>query len=192
MRVPARLAAAPSEATPATPAPCCRDPKAFLEGLLERYVREVQRSTPAANLGSPSKPGLALVAAPATASGGDILAAGAGAAAPGSSGGDSTDTALLLSAAAVALLQVQPALADHAVALGYVDKLVRLLAVRAPALPAGGLTPELFDAAPLLPGTWRCQGPPLHGSPWANCTHALGPAPCHAPVLSRPVPCPCR
>lgn len=131
-------------------------------------MREVQRSTPAANLGSPSKPGLALVAATAGGGSSASLAASAAAAGAGASGGDSTDVALLLSAAAVALLQAQPALAEHTVALGYVEKLVRLLAARAPALPAGGLTPDLIDAAPLLPGK-QCQGSlpeGLPGGPW--------------------------
>lgn len=40
------------------------------------------------------------------------------------------DLAVLLSAAAVAVLQHHPPLAEHAVALGYVDKLVKLLAAR--------------------------------------------------------------
>lgn len=62
------------------------------------------------------------------------------------------DLPLLLSAAAVAALQAQPGLAEHAVSLGYVDKLVRLLAARAPPLPPGGFTAELLDAEPLLPG----------------------------------------
>jgi DnaJ family protein C protein 13 len=64
-----------------------RNPKRFLEGLLEMYPREI--------------------------------AAGA------------SDTAVLLSAAAVALLRVHSLLAEHAVALGYVSKLLELLRGRA-------------------------------------------------------------
>ena len=169
----------------------CRDPKAFLEGLLERYTQAMQRGTPSAALGSPTKPG------------------GAGSAAlpqpPGDAGdaiGGGADLPLLLSAAAVALLQAQPGLAEHAVVLGYVgetlfrclkmgkdacmkgkrvaahcpclhsptacpcdsprrqplrvcpcaEKLVRLLVARAPPLPPGGLTADLLEGAPLLPG----------------------------------------
>jgi hypothetical protein len=123
----------------------CRNPKAFLEGLLERYVAELQRSTPAAQLGSPSKPATALAvttaAANSAAAATDSQLAGAGA-----------DLALLLSAAAVALLQAQPALGDHAAGLGYVEKAVRLLAARAPPLPGGALEPEALREAPLLPG----------------------------------------
>jgi hypothetical protein len=72
----------------------------------------------------------------------------------------------------VALLQAQPgALAEHAVALGYVEKLVRLLAARATPLPAGGLTAELLDSASLLPGVYQdgfrvpCLSQPHHANP---------------------------
>lgn len=148
-----------------------RDPKAFLEGLLERYTREVQRSTPGANLGSPPKPGLhstALVSASVTPQ--DRLAPGSGSAGGGAPGGalaagggaeahmpsataaaPGADLALLLSAAAVALLQAQPSLAEHAVSLGYLEKLVRLLAARVPPLPVGGLTAEALDGGRLMP-----------------------------------------
>ena len=148
-----------------------RNPKLFIEGLLERYVAEVQRLTPGASqapgssvVGSPSKlaPSSALVPAKAAAasavgkSAGAAAAAGQGAAAavgtPAATGTD-LDLPLLLSAAAVAALQAQPGLAEHAVSLGYVEKLLRLLAARAPPLPPGGLTAELLDAELLLPGT---------------------------------------
>jgi hypothetical protein len=46
------------------------------------------------------------------------------------------DEAVLLSAAAVELLRVNALLADHAVALGSVDKLLRILAAHVPP-PAG-------------------------------------------------------
>jgi hypothetical protein len=72
----------------------CRNPKAFLEGLLERFN---------------SAAGSAQLAAPA---------------------GAESDQALLLSAAAVAFLQANVPLGDHAAALGYVDKLVRVVAAR--------------------------------------------------------------
>ena len=151
----------------------CRNPKLFIEGLLERYIAEVQRLTPGASqapgsstVGSPSKPapGSALVPAKAAATAGGSAAtpaaaaahsaagAAAGAAVDGTAAAADLDLPLLLSAAAVAALQAQPGLAEHAVSLGYVDKLVRLLAARAPALPPGGLTAELLDAEPLLPG----------------------------------------
>lgn len=114
-------------------------------------MAEMQRATPGAalgSLGSPIKAALAATAPPA-------------AAAPPleEPGGGGADLPLLLSAAAVALLQAQPALAEHAVALGYVEKLLRLLAARVPALPAGGLTAELLDSEPLLPGgrAWEWQ-----------------------------------
>jgi hypothetical protein len=125
----------------------CRNPKAFLEGLLERYVSEVQRSTPGiiTHVGSPSKPSTLLALSGPPAAGADPQQAEAATAI-------GADLPLLLSAAAVALLQAQPPLADHAVALGYVDKLVKLLAARAPPLPGGTLAPELLEGAPLLPG----------------------------------------
>ncbi len=50
------------------------------------------------------------------------------AAGPGAHPGD----AVLLAAAAVELLRSHPLLGDHAVGLGYVDKLLRLLAARLP------------------------------------------------------------
>ena len=46
--------------------------------------------------------------------------------------GASPSDALLLSAAAVALLRGHTLLADHAVDLGYVDKLLKLIAARLP------------------------------------------------------------
>jgi hypothetical protein len=65
----------------------------------------------------------------------------------------------------VALLQAQPgALAEHAAALGYVEKLVRLLAARAPPLPAGGLTAELLDSVPQQPGAYQA-GVQVHALP---------------------------
>lgn len=45
--------------------------------------------------------------------------------------------AVLLAAAAVELLRGHGLLADHAVKLGYMDKLVKVLAARVPARPAG-------------------------------------------------------
>lgn len=60
-----------------------RNPKRFVEGLLDTYVREVTANA--------------------------------------------TDAAVLLSAAAVALLRVHALLADHAVQLGYLSKLLELL-----------------------------------------------------------------
>lgn len=47
------------------------------------------------------------------------------------------ETALLLSAAAVELLRGHPLLADHAVGLGYADRLLKLLATRVPATSKG-------------------------------------------------------
>ena len=47
------------------------------------------------------------------------------------------ETALLLSAATVELLRGHPLLADHAVGLGYVDRLLKLLAARLPATSKG-------------------------------------------------------
>ena len=52
-------------------------------------------------------------------------------------GRQSSDRALLLSAAAVELLRGHPLLADHAVSLGYVDSLFKLLAARLPSKPQG-------------------------------------------------------
>lgn len=49
------------------------------------------------------------------------------------------DAALLLAAAAVELLRRNPGLADHAVALGYVDRLLRLLSAR---LQVSGMAPS--------------------------------------------------
>lgn len=108
-------------------------------------MAEMQRATPGAlgTLGSPAK-------APPGSS--KALAATAPAPAAATEELSGTDLPLLLSAAAVALLQGQPPLAEHAVTLGYVEKLVRLLGARAPPLPPGGLTPEALDAEPLLPG----------------------------------------
>ena len=45
--------------------------------------------------------------------------------------------AVLLAAAAVELLRGHSLLADHAVKLGYMDKLMKVLAARVPARPAG-------------------------------------------------------
>ena len=45
--------------------------------------------------------------------------------------------AVLLAAAAVELLRGHGLLADHAVKLGYMDKLMKVLAARVPARPAG-------------------------------------------------------
>ena len=50
-----------------------------------------------------------------------------------------SDRALLLSAAAVELLRGHALLADHAVALGYTDRLLKLLAARLPMKPSGQL-----------------------------------------------------
>ena len=46
--------------------------------------------------------------------------------------------AVLLAAAAVELLRGHGLLADHAVKLGYIDKLMKVLAARVPARAAGG------------------------------------------------------
>lgn len=109
-----------------------RNPKAFLEALLERYVAVLQAATPSAGLGSPLRPARSHPApgsSPGTvATGGTVPAP---AAAPGGMAAPAdVDLAVLLSAAAVAVLQHHPPLAEHAVALGYVDKLVKLLAAR--------------------------------------------------------------
>ncbi len=161
--------------------PNCRNPKLFIEGLLERYVSEVQRLTPGASqapgsslVGSPSKPGPGSALVPAKPAAGTAASAGAptvaaaaaarsaaegATAADGTAAGADVDLPLLLSAAAVAALQAQPGLAEHAVSLGYVEKLLRLLAARAPQLPPGGLSVELLDADPLLPGgQWSGRG----------------------------------
>lgn len=95
-----------------------RNPKGFLEGLLDEYISTVQSSTPQANLGSPIKSGVSTT-----------VRSGA-AAAPATEG---SGRAITLSAAAVALLQYHPSLADHAVGLGYVEKCIRLLGARVPA-----------------------------------------------------------
>lgn len=115
----------PQPPNPCSLHPMCRNPKAFLEGLLERYVLDVQRATPSAGtLGSPSKPTLlgnpatSTALAATTTAAAKPAAAGADEQQGGSSGGP--DLPLLLSAAAVALLQAQPALAEHAVSLGCV------------------------------------------------------------------------
>lgn len=50
--------------------------------------------------------------------------------ASGAAAAADADLAVLLSAAAVAVLQNHAPLADHVVALGYVDKLLKLLAAR--------------------------------------------------------------
>lgn len=47
------------------------------------------------------------------------------------------DRALLLSAAAVELLRAHSLLADHAVGLGYTDRLSKLLVARLPPKPQG-------------------------------------------------------
>ena len=46
--------------------------------------------------------------------------------------GSHASDAVLLAAAAVELLRSHPLLGDHAVGLGYIDKLLRLLAARLP------------------------------------------------------------
>ena len=88
-----------------------RNPRAFLEALLERFLATVLSCTPGVDLGSPSKTPLC---ASKAATGEELPEA----------------LATLLSAAAVALLQHHVALGDHAAALGYVGKLLRLLAAR--------------------------------------------------------------
>ncbi len=111
--------------------PMCRNPKAFLEGLLERYVAVLQAATPgAAGAGSPLRvpaparlPGAPAPPAPAAA-------ARAAPAAAGDPAAPDADLGVLLSAAAVAVLQYHALLAEHVVALGYVDKLLKLLAAR--------------------------------------------------------------
>jgi len=107
-----------------------RNPRGFLEGLLDRYISVVQSSTPGANLGSPVK-------IHPRSTGESTTSAGDGQQQEEEE--DAHDMAVLLSAAAVALLQYHPSLADHAVSLGYVDKCISLLAGRAPKLPPGGL-----------------------------------------------------
>ncbi|KAL0040215.1 hypothetical protein WJX77_000548 [Trebouxia sp. C0004] len=76
-----------------------RNPKAFLEGLLEAYCTEV-------------------------------------------GGRQNSDRALLLSAATVELLRAHALLADHAVALGYVARLLKLLVARLPVKPHEGQAPS--------------------------------------------------
>ena len=48
-----------------------------------------------------------------------------------------SERAMMLSAAAVELLRGHPLLADHAVGLGYVERLLKLLAARLPSTPQG-------------------------------------------------------
>ncbi|GAB4814092.1 hypothetical protein N2152v2_001138 [Parachlorella kessleri] len=132
-----------------------RNPKAFLEALLERYLAVLQAATPTApSMGSPVRGGslgpaaaAAGAAAPARAPGVIVPAAGTGVS-PAT--GSDADLGVLLSAAAVAVLQHHGLLAEHVVALGYVDKLLKVLAARLPALPPGGLTADLLDAQPPL------------------------------------------
>ncbi|KAL0042756.1 hypothetical protein WJX79_009797 [Trebouxia sp. C0005] len=76
-----------------------RNPKAFLEGLLEAYCTEI-------------------------------------------GGRQNSDRALLLSAATVELLRAHALLADHAVALGYVARLLKLLVARLPVKPQEGQAPS--------------------------------------------------
>ena len=52
-------------------------------------------------------------------------------------GRKNSERALLLAAAAVELVRGHPLLADHAVSLGYIDRLLKLLAARVPAKPQG-------------------------------------------------------
>ena len=79
---------------------------------------------------------------------------------------------MLLAAAAVELLRSHPLLGDHAVGLGYVDKLLRLLAARLP--PAGAPAarsrrycgPDVLSSRPdteVPPGLYhgKLQGRPL-------------------------------
>lgn len=63
-----------------------------------------------------------------------------------------SDRALMLSAAAVELLRGHPLLADHAVGLGYVERLLKLLSARLPPKPQGKFS--LRTAAPSL---LRCR-----------------------------------
>lgn len=57
-------------------------------------------------------------------------------------GRKNSDRALLLSAATVELLRGHPLLADHAVGLGYTDRLLKLLAARLPPKPQGQPTKQ--------------------------------------------------
>lgn len=114
-----------------------RNPKGFLEGLLDSYINVVQSTTPGANLGSPLK-----IHPSSTSNRDSTVGINTG---YGQEEEDTHDMAVLVSAAAVALLQYHPSLADHAVSLGYVDKCIRLLAGRAPNLPPGGLLALAVD-----------------------------------------------
>lgn len=96
------------------------------------------------------------------------------------SAGDDADLAVLLSAAAVAALAQAPGLGDHAVALGYADRLARLLGARVPPLPPGGLPPALLDEAPLH--TDEASGSIL------RLLHALSASPSAGEALARASP----
>ena len=56
---------------------------------------------------------------------------------PGQGSGADGEAAVALSAASVELLRAQPLLADHIVALGYVDALLKLLNSRLPPISPG-------------------------------------------------------
>lgn len=85
------------------------------------------------------------------------------------------ETALLLSAATVELLRGHPLLADHAVSLGYVDRLLKLLAARLPATSKGVQLKSchhllFWPACSVLLLTGRAQG--------VGCKSSISPTCC--------------
>lgn len=80
--------------------------------------------------------------------------------------GHKADEAVLLAAAAVELLRVHALLADHAVALGSVDKLLRVLAAHVP--PSEGQPSELIE---LFVSYRLIQSP---RTAVASCRHTAG------------------
>lgn len=88
-------------------------------------------------------------------------------------GGVDDDTTLTLGSAATALCNAHPLLAQHAVGLGYVDKLVRLLSSKVPAGAApspvdstGGAALRLLHALAVSPAVAAEAG--LHATPTAQ------------------------
>ena len=69
----------------------------------------------------------------------------------------SAERAVLLAAAAAELLQAHALLAEHAVALGYVDKLLKVLQAHVPSSEGAPLGfKSLWSAAPLLSNLPDC------------------------------------
>ncbi|KAK9809260.1 hypothetical protein WJX72_012293 [[Myrmecia] bisecta] len=110
-----------------------RNLKTFLQGLLEAYMAELT----AGRAQSTFNGGLGSAAGSASPTRGSSSGSGS------SGGPTNVDCALLLSAAAVELLRSHALLADHAVALGYVDKLLKVLLSKVPQpLPGSGLAAQ--------------------------------------------------